>query len=128
MSNELVIQITTSLVEGKPDETVDLTRQAIEAGLEPLTIIDEGLTVGMNIVGEKGEIDWDYYSGEASLSEEGTVTKKASLPENWERNDLFLSIMKNFLEAINNNARPLVPLTEGIEVLRIAMAAKESIC
>ena len=53
MSNELVTQITTSIVEGKPDETADLTRQALKAGLEPLTIIDEGLTVGMNIVGEK---------------------------------------------------------------------------
>jgi corrinoid protein of di/trimethylamine methyltransferase len=53
MSNELVPQITASLVEGKPDETVNLTRQALAAGLEPLTIIDEGLTVGMNIVGEK---------------------------------------------------------------------------
>lgn len=53
MSNELVPQITASLVEGKPDETVNLTRQALAAGLEPLTIIDEGLTVGMNIVGDK---------------------------------------------------------------------------
>ena len=53
MSNELVTKITTSIVEGNPDETVDLTRQALKAGLEPLTIIDEGLTVGMNIVGEK---------------------------------------------------------------------------
>ena len=53
MSNEFVTKITTSIVEGNPDETVDLTRQALKAGLEPLTIIDEGLTVGMNIVGEK---------------------------------------------------------------------------
>ena len=53
MSNELLTQITTSIVEGKPDEIADLTRQALTAGLEPLTIIKEGLTVGMNIVGEK---------------------------------------------------------------------------
>ena len=53
MSSELMTKIATSLVEGKPDETTDLTQQALEAGLEPLTIIDEGLTVGMNIVGEK---------------------------------------------------------------------------
>lgn len=53
MSSELITKIATSLVEGKPDETTDLTQQALEAGLEPLTIINEGLTVGMNIVGEK---------------------------------------------------------------------------
>jgi len=53
MSNELLIQITTSIIEGEPEATVDLTRQAIEANLEPLTIIDEGLVPGMNIVGDK---------------------------------------------------------------------------
>ncbi|HDQ73884.1 MAG TPA: cobalamin-binding protein [Chloroflexi bacterium] len=54
MSNEqLLSAITSSIVEGEPDTTVDLTQQAIEAGLEPLTIINEGLAPGMNVVGEK---------------------------------------------------------------------------
>ena len=53
MSNELMDKITASLVEGRSDETADLTQQALEAGIEPLTIINEGLTAGMDIVGEK---------------------------------------------------------------------------
>jgi len=53
MSSELITKIVASIIEGKPDEITDLTQQALEAGLEPLTIINEGLTVGMNIVGEK---------------------------------------------------------------------------
>ncbi len=53
MSSELITKIAASIVEGIPDETTDLTKQALEAGLEPLTIINEGLTAGMNIVGEK---------------------------------------------------------------------------
>ncbi len=53
MSNELLTQITASLVEGEPDATVDLTRQALTAGVEPLAIINDGLVPGMNIVGEK---------------------------------------------------------------------------
>ncbi len=53
MSNELLTQITTSLVEGALDEIVDLTRQALEVGLEPLSIINEGLMPGMIIVGDK---------------------------------------------------------------------------
>lgn len=81
----------------------------------------------MNIVGEKGEIDWDYYGGEARLCDKGSVHKRATLPENWERNDLFLSIMRNFLEAIEKNEAPLVPLEESVDVLKIALAAKESI-
>jgi len=53
MSDELLTQITTSLVEGALDEVVDLTRQALEVGLEPLSIINEGLMPGMIIVGDK---------------------------------------------------------------------------
>lgn len=53
MSDELLTQITTSLVEGSLDEVVDLTRQALEVGLEPLSIINEGLMPGMIIVGDK---------------------------------------------------------------------------
>ena len=61
MSSDLLEQIITNLVGGEPDETVELTRQAIEAGLEPLTIINQGLVPGMNIVGDK------YQSGEYFL-------------------------------------------------------------
>jgi len=61
MSNDLLAQITTSIVEGEPDETVGVTRQALEAGLEPMTIINEGLVPGMNTVGDK------FQSGEYFL-------------------------------------------------------------
>ncbi len=53
MSNELLTQITKSIIEGEPDKTVSLTQQALEAKLEPLTIVNEGLVPGMNIVGDK---------------------------------------------------------------------------
>ncbi len=61
MVDKLLTGITTSIVEGEPDKTVDLTRQAIEAKVEPLTIIDEGLVPGMNVVGAK------FQSGEYFL-------------------------------------------------------------
>jgi corrinoid protein of di/trimethylamine methyltransferase len=53
MSNELFNQLTNSLVEGDPDATIDFTKKALEAGLEPMSIIRDGLMPGMNIVGEK---------------------------------------------------------------------------
>jgi len=60
MSSELLAQITNSLIEGEPDATVDLTKKALQAGLEPLTIINEGLVPGMNIVGDKFQCG-EYY-------------------------------------------------------------------
>jgi len=53
MSNELYYQLANSLVDGDPEATEALTRQALENGLEPMSIIKEGLMPGMNSVGEK---------------------------------------------------------------------------
>jgi corrinoid protein of di/trimethylamine methyltransferase len=61
MSNDILAQITASIVEGEPDEIVELTRQALDVGLEPLAIVNEGLVPGMNTVGDK------FQSGEYFL-------------------------------------------------------------
>ncbi|MEN8097603.1 MAG: corrinoid protein [Chloroflexota bacterium] len=54
MSNKEILQrITDSLVGGKPDETESYTAQALDSGIEPLEIIDDGLIPGMDIVGDK---------------------------------------------------------------------------
>jgi corrinoid protein of di/trimethylamine methyltransferase len=58
MSHELLAKITASVVEGEPDETVALTRRALEAGLEPLSIINDGLVPGMNTVGDKFQCEY----------------------------------------------------------------------
>ena len=61
MSSDFFTRLTDRLVEGEPDEIVALTRQALEAGLEPMAIISDGLVPGMNIVGDK------FQSGEYFL-------------------------------------------------------------
>ena len=53
MSDDLIAQITQSIVNGDPDEALALTQQAITAGIEPMQIVDDGLVRGMDIVGEK---------------------------------------------------------------------------
>lgn len=53
MNDDILKRITDNLVQGDPDAAVDLTRQALAAGLEPLEILNRGLMPGMEIVGEK---------------------------------------------------------------------------
>ena len=61
MANEILTKITRSLVECEPDKTETLTKQALDTGIEPLVIINEGLVPGMEIVGQK------FQSGEYFL-------------------------------------------------------------
>jgi corrinoid protein of di/trimethylamine methyltransferase len=60
MSSELLANITASLVSGDPDATVEGTRAALAAGVEPLAIIEGGLVPGMRIVGDKYSVG-DYF-------------------------------------------------------------------
>jgi corrinoid protein of di/trimethylamine methyltransferase len=53
MSDDLLVMITEGIVGGEPESVVALTRKALESGLQPLEIINQGLVVGMNIAGEK---------------------------------------------------------------------------
>jgi corrinoid protein of di/trimethylamine methyltransferase len=69
-TNEILAQISGAVVEGDPDLTVELTRKALEEGIGPLTIIDEGLIPGMDIVGQKFS-DGEYFLPNLIISAEG---------------------------------------------------------
>jgi corrinoid protein of di/trimethylamine methyltransferase len=53
MNQDILTQLITAIVEGETEQVVELTRQALVAGFEPMAIIDQGLIPGMDIVGEK---------------------------------------------------------------------------
>ncbi len=50
---ELLTRLTENVVLGEPELVVDCTNQALQAGIEPMEIIQKGLVPGMSIVGEK---------------------------------------------------------------------------
>ncbi len=60
MSKEALDKITRSIVDGDPDMSVEATSQAIAAGVEPMTILDQGLMPGMQIVGQMFS-DGEYF-------------------------------------------------------------------
>jgi corrinoid protein of di/trimethylamine methyltransferase len=53
MTDDVLTQLTTAVVDGKVQEAVEYTRRARAAGLEPLAIIERGLRPGMDVVGER---------------------------------------------------------------------------
>jgi corrinoid protein of di/trimethylamine methyltransferase len=53
MSKELYTQLSLAVIEGEEELAVSLTKQALEQDLNPLEVIDEGLTPGMDVVSEK---------------------------------------------------------------------------
>lgn len=53
---EVLNQISFHLQQGDEEEVFELTKTAIEQGISPKKILDQGLIAGMDIVGEKFKI------------------------------------------------------------------------
>ena len=70
MSQELLSKITDSIVAGEPETAVALTTQALDQGIEPMTIIQQGLVPGMTIVGKKFQRG-EYFLPDLIISADG---------------------------------------------------------
>jgi len=54
------------------------------------------------------------------------VIESFSPPEAFDRNQLFVAQTRHFVETVQGQKEPLCGLADGIMVLRLALAAKES--
>jgi predicted dehydrogenase len=81
----------------------------------------------MNIVAERAIVDWDYPTRLTTLRQDGQILDQIELPLTWDRNELFLSMMREFLDGLSRGSIPRVTLQDGIDVLQTALAAKKSI-
>ncbi len=50
---DILKELADAVAEGEEELAVELTKKAVDAGLEPVEIINDGLTVGINVVGER---------------------------------------------------------------------------
>jgi predicted dehydrogenase len=89
----------------------------------------------LEIIGDNGTIRWDNADGAVDLySVERAEWQRFELPVGFERNDLFLSEMRNFLDFIKENKPAACTLDDGIQTQRLIEAAflsgqnKERIC
>ena len=51
--SELLGKMAESLIAGKIDEVVNLTKEALDGGAAPAEILDQGLLAGMDVVGQR---------------------------------------------------------------------------
>ena len=53
MSAEIFEKIQQNVVDGEVDNVADLTKEALEQGIEPLSILNDALVTGINVVGNE---------------------------------------------------------------------------
>jgi corrinoid protein of di/trimethylamine methyltransferase len=65
--NELLSQLTQAVMDGEAKVAADTTRTALETGLDPLKILNQGLMVGADEVGKRFE-SGEYFLPELMLA------------------------------------------------------------
>jgi predicted dehydrogenase len=81
----------------------------------------------IEIIGDQGTIRWDNSDGIVHFFQaESGIWLTFNLPEGFERNDLFLSEMRNFLSVIEGKEEPVCSLDDGIKVQEIVEAVYQS--
>ncbi len=81
------------------------------------------------VVGTKGRMIWDYQDKTLSFLpfKQKAVPRIRRESKGFERNTMFLEELKHFLRCIRGKEKPLVDFGTGREVLRMALAIKDSI-
>jgi predicted dehydrogenase len=89
----------------------------------------------LEIVGARGTICWDNADGGMRIYQSSSSFQGESRGEGWktfpappafERNDLFLAEMRHFLAVARGEAQPFCTLEDGLQALRLALAAHQS--
>jgi predicted dehydrogenase len=81
----------------------------------------------LEIVGDQGTITWDNADGSVRLfTAERDNWQQFDLPQRFERNDLFLAEMRNFIGFINGREPAICTLEDGIQAQKIVEAVHQS--
>ncbi len=79
------------------------------------------------VIGDCGRVIMDLHALTVAIFTRGNPTPDVHSYEGFERNQLFLDQVRHFMECVQSRTRPLVDLHDGLQSLRMALAAKRSI-
>ncbi len=80
-----------------------------------------------HIIGTDGTVQCDLADGAVKLYRaESKHWEMYPLPEHWERNVMFLEEMRHFVQVANGEAAPSCTLEDGVRVMRLIEAVRES--
>jgi len=92
-----------------------------------LNYVQRPPTRTLEIIAERGTIQWDYQAGMVKWYDSETARWEIwTEPSTFDRNTMFLDEVTHFIDCVAGRSTPLIPLTEAKAVLEIALAAKQS--
>jgi predicted dehydrogenase len=79
------------------------------------------------VIGDRGRAIMDLHALAVTVFTRGNPAPDVHRYEGFERNQLFLDQVKHYMECVQSRTRPIVDVRDGLQSLRMAIAAKRSI-
>ena len=82
------------------------------------------------MVAEKGQVHWEHDQGVrwvnayAPHTEAAPQIQEVTLSDHWDKNEMYLATMKDFLQSVESGQSPAVSLSEGVQALETVMKMK----
>jgi len=136
-STRAIHSLQTPAGEDWAEITIDFRSGVV--GQVHLDYLQQPAVHRLAVWGDRGRAEWDCHAGTlrwetiAAADQKDASTPIADpmvaiehVPAGFERNTMFLDEMRHFLQCVESRQTPAVPLADGIAVLEIALAAKQS--
>jgi predicted dehydrogenase len=109
------------------EDTVDATLETAAVAVRVTqTMATRPPRRSITVEGEQGRATLDLLAGRLDVDARPPLAPVAPIAD-YQRNQMFVDEAAQFLECLQGRVAPAVPLSEGIAVLRIALAVKESL-
>lgn len=120
--SDVLNQISEMLQKGKMKDVAALTKQALDEGIEPLTILNEGLMPGMDVIGDKFKRNAIFIPEvliAARAMSAGTDILKPYLSANSgsQKGTVILGTIKDDLHDIGKNLVRMMMESKGLNVI-----------
>src|ERR1019366_9608392 len=79
------------------------------------------------IIGDRAKVTMDLPALGVTVNQYDNPVPSVFSNPDFDRNQLFLDEARHFLKCVETRSQPIVTLEDGLESLRIALAAKQSI-
>ena len=128
---DILKRLSEAIISGDQDSIKDIARESLDAGLDPLDSVENGLSVGMKVIGDKFEkgdvflpellIAADTFNAAMEILKPAIEEQKKVLEASGK---VLLATVKGDVHSIGKNIVATVLETNGFEVVDIGVDQK----
>jgi len=118
---------TTLDIETEEAATLSVVFESGAIGQMLLDYVQRPYRRSCRLVGSEGTIEWNWTDGTVERYDPDTAAWQTEFAlDGWETNDMYVTEMEHFLEAVATGEETTCPLREGWQDLRVALAARRA--